>query len=208
MAEESEVQYKDISELRKDLNTMKTRREMPATELYQTVQSMAKTMSDMLEIFVAAAEQMKQEEKWDASEAKKHELILSKLDKIANQNKTIAEGMVSLVEMVKGEVPSPKEESLFKPESTKPQENPFMKPQPDWQPRPERRQPMPQQMPSFSQQPMPNFAPPNLTPPIPPPDFGMPSLEPSPEPDLDFPEEPLPFEEEPKKKGIFGMFKK
>ena len=209
MAEESELQYKDISELRKDLDMMKKKKEMPSNELYQTVQSMAQTMSDILEIFVAAAEQMKQEEKWDNAETKKHDMILARLDKITSQNKTIAEGLVSLVEIVKGE---PKEEPVFKPMAEpKPQENTFMKPQQDWQPKPERRQ-APQmqapQMASFSPQPMPNFAPPNLTPPIPPPDFGMPSLEPVPEPDLDFPEEPFPLEEEPKKKGIFGMFKK
>ena len=44
-------------------------------------------------------------------------------------------------------------------------------------------------------------------------DFGMqmPPMqpEPSPElPDLDFPEEHFGLEEEPKKKGLFGMFKK
>ena len=43
-------------------------------------------------------------------------------------------------------------------------------------------------------------------------DFGMqmPPMQPEPMPDLDFPEEPFPLDEEDtqKKKGLFGMFKR
>lgn len=35
----------------------------------------------------------------------------------------------------------------------------------------------------------------------------LPPMEPAPMPDLDLPEEPFPMEE-PKKKGLFGVFKK
>ena len=38
-------------------------------------------------------------------------------------------------------------------------------------------------------------------------DFGMPPMEPAPSLDMDFPDLDL-GEEEPKKKGLFGMFKK
>jgi len=46
-------------------------------------------------------------------------------------------------------------------------------------------------------------------PPMQPPDFGMqmPPMEPAPLPDFDM-EEPFPPEDEPRKKGLFGMFKK
>jgi hypothetical protein len=180
-------------------------------------------MSDMLEVFGAAAEQMRQEEKEYGSDTKKHDLILAKLDRVIEQNKTIAEGMVSVVEMVKEKLVMPaKEEQIFKA----PEPKPFMKPQPDWQPKQEfkpRQMPQPS-MAQLSQQAQQPFNPTSFTPPLnppsfaqappsinspnlPPPDFGMPSLQPAPEPDLDFPEEPL-LEEEPKKKGLFGMFKK
>ena len=217
MAEESDLQYKDISELKKELEAMKGRKDISARDLYQSVQKMSQTMSDMLEVFGAAAEQMRQEEKEYGIETKKHELILSKLDKVIEQNKTIAEGMVSVVDMVKEKLVMPaNEEQMFKAPEPKP-----FKPAMDWQPRPEFK-PRQMQQPSMAQlsqpMPQPSFNPTSFTPPLsppsftqapnPPPDFGMPSLQPSPEPDLDFPEEPLGLEEEPKKKGLFGMFKK
>ena len=66
--------------------------------------------------------------------------------------------------------------------------------------------PMP---PPMSQQISPPMSPVNLTPPTN--DFGMqlPPMQPT-APDLDFPEEPFPLDEDDtqKKKGLFGMFKK
>ena len=208
MAEEEEfVPYKDISELKRELEGMKGRKDVPAKDIYDAVQKLAQTMTDMLEVFGAATEQMKLDEREYESESRKHEMIISKLDKLIEQNRTIAEGMVAIVEMVKEKILAParekedlmfraqKEEPLFRP---RPEPKPFMNPQ--WQPRPEPVQrtqpvmapPMPQQMQA-----------------MPPPDFGMmPPMEPAPPPDLDFPEEPFSLDEEPKKKGLFGMFKK
>lgn len=198
MAEEEFVPYKDISELKKELEGMRGRKDISAKELYEAVDKLAQTITDMLEVFGAAAEQMNLEEKSYEAEAKKHEAIISKLDKLMDQNRTIAEGMVSIVEMVKEKIvaPAKEKEEMFRP-------RPFMKPM-EWQPRPEpvqRTQPI--------------MAPPQMTtpqmapPPMPPPDFGMqmPPMEPAPLPDFDL-EEPFPPEEEPRKKGLFGMFKK
>lgn len=217
MAEEDFIQYKDISELKKELEGMKGKKDISAKELSETVQKLAQTMAGMLEVFGAAAEQMHLEEKEYESDARKHEMIISKLDKMIGQNKTIAEGMVAVVEMVKEKIIAPakeKEESMFMQPKEQPlfkpaQPRPFMRPQQEWQPRPEpvqRTQPMMPQMPSPSMaEPMGN--------PMPPLDFGMqmPPMQPTPPPempDLDFPEESFGLEEEPKKKGIFGMFKK
>ena len=219
MAEEDFIQYKDISELKKELEGMKGKKDISAKELSESVQKLAQTMADMLEVFGAAAEQMQLEEKEHESDARKHEMIISKLDKLIDQNKTIAEGMVAIVEMVKEKIVAPakekeesmfmqpKEQSLFKPA----QPRPFMRPQQEWQPRPEpiqRTQPMmaPPQMAAPAM-------PPPMASPMPSPDFGMqtPPMGPMPSPempDLDFPEESFGLEEEPKKKGIFGMFKK
>ena len=202
MAEEDYdlVPYKDISELKRELEGMKGRKDVPASDIYNAVQKLTQTITDMLEVFGAATEQMKLDEREYESEAKKHEMIISKLDKLIEQNRTIAEGMVAIVEMVKERIIAPakereemfkpqKEESLFRP---RPEPKPFMKP--EWQPRPE---PVQRTQPIFA------------TPLMPPPDFGMmPPMQPEPSPDLDFPEEPFPLEEEPRKKGLFGMFKK
>ena len=56
MAEEDDlVSYKDISELKKDLEGMKGRKDISIKELYDAVQKLAQTMTDILEIFGAAA---------------------------------------------------------------------------------------------------------------------------------------------------------
>lgn len=198
MAEEEFV-YKDISDLKREVEGMKGRKDISAKELHDAVQNLTQTIVDMLEVFGAAAEQLKLEEQEYEQESKKHEVILAKLDKIIDQNKTIAEGMVAIVEMVKEKIVAPakeKEETMFRPQ---PEPRLFMRPpKPEWQPKP--LEPI---MPS-AQMPPP-MAPPYLATPTP--EFGMPPMEPSPSPDLDFPEEPLEVEE-PKKKGLFGMFKK
>ena len=208
MADDEEyLPYKDISELKKELVAMKGKKDISVKDLSDSVVKLSQIMSDMLEVFGAAAEQMKLEEKEYGAESKKHEMIISKLDKILDQNKTIAEGMVSLVELVgkkmtapakeKEEMFRPKEETLFKPRA---EPSPFARPQ-EWQPRPE---------PAQRTQPM--MAPPQMASPMPvsPPDFGMqmPAMEPAPSPDLELPEEPFELDEEPKKKGLFGIFKK
>lgn len=208
--EEYDFGYKDISELKKGLQGT-GKKDISNKEFYDAVQKLTQTISDMLEVFGAAAEQMKIEEREHEMEAKKQEMIISKLDKLVDQNKTIAEGMVAIVEMFKEkiilpakekeEISKPSEEPLFKPK-------PFMEPRPfkpmEWQPRPEpaqRTQPIMMQPPM--QQTMPPIAPQMASAP----DFGMPPIEPMPPPDLDL-EEPFPLDEEPKKKGLFGMFKK
>ena len=204
--EEEFTPYKDISELKRELEGMKGKKDIPANDIHNAVQKLAQTMTDMLEVFGAAAEQMKLEEQEYEANTKKHEMVISKLDKLIDQNKTIAEGMVAIVEMIKEKIVAPakeKEDSMYRPQKEEPlfKPKPLFKPQPEWQPRPEpvqRTQPM--------------MAPPMAQPmqAMLPPDFGMqlPPMQPAPSPDLDFPEESFPLEDEPRKKGLFGMFKK
>lgn len=207
MAEEDYglVPYKDISELKKELEGMQDKKDISTKELYDAVHKLSNAMSDMLEVFGAAAEQLKLEEKGYESEAKKHEMIISKLDKLIDQNKTIAEGMVAIVEMVRekfGSIEKEKEpmfkqnepqEPLFRP---KPDNMPFLKPQQEW-PKPEPMMPRSQPIAPTPMQSMASDA-----------GMQMPPMQPEPMPDLDFPEEPFPLEEESKKKGLFRMFNK
>lgn len=199
MAEEEDfIPFEDISKLKKGLEGIKEKKDVSAQELYEAVQKLAETITDMLEVFGAAAEQMKLEEKEYDANSKKQDLVISRLDKMIDQNKTIAEAMVGVVDMIKEKLvaPAKQEEQLFKP---RPEPMPFMRPQPEWQPRPEPMMPRAQPL-------MPPTMP-TQTPPMPDLDLEMPPMEPTPPPDLNFPEEPL-LEEEPKKKGLFGMFKK
>lgn len=191
--------YKDISELKKELEGMKGRKDVSTKDIYDAVQKLTQTMKDILEVFGAAAEQMKLEEKEYESEQKKHEVIMSRLDKLIDQNKTIAEGMVAIVDMVKERMPAKDEEQMFMP---RPEPRPFMKPvQQEWMPKPGPMTPRQGTMMPLAQP---------MQPPISaamPPELGMPPMQPTPAPDLDFPENELKFEE-PKKKGLFGVFKK
>ena len=186
--------YKDISDIKKGLDAMKGRKDISSKELYDAVQQLNTTITDMLEAFGAAAEQMKLEEQGYEAGAKKHEMIISKLDKIIDQNKTIAEGMVAIVDMVKEKIIAPAKEEMMRPRS---EPRPLFRPQQEWP----RQEPRPMFAPQSQQQ----ASPMQLTPPIPTaPEMGMPPMQPT---DLDFPELDL-GEEEPKKKGLFGMFKK
>lgn len=215
--------YRSISDLNKELTAMKGKKDISVKDLYDTVQKLTGTMSDMLEVFGAAAEQLKLEEKEYETDSRRHEFIISKLDKIIDQNKTIAEGMVAIVDMIKEKViplARQREEAMFRPraepkpfmkpqqEEWQPKPEPFMKPQQqEWQPKPEPM--MPRMQPPMMPQPLTQQA---MAPPISPPDFGMqmPPMQPT-QPDFDlpdFPEEQSPAEQGLQKKGIFGMFKK
>ena len=203
------IPYKDVSDIKRQLEGIRDKREVPLKDLHDAVQKLTSVMSDMLEMFAGAAEQMKLEEKEYENEAKKHEMVVSKMDKLIDQNKTIAEGMVAIVDMVKEKFPEKHqmsrseddEESLFKPASEpKPMRN---SPQPEWRP---------QELiiPKFQPQMQPSIPPIMAPQPGPQPsDFGMqmPPMEPTPITDLDFPEEPFSLGEPPKKKSMFGMFK-
>lgn len=211
MAEEENnfISYKDISELKKELETIQDRKDVSPKELYDAVHRLADTVSGMLEVFGAAAEQMKLEDKGYEAESRKHDTIVSKLDKLIDQNKTIAEGMVAIVELVKEKLgsadePLPKEEvQIFK----KPEPR-FARP--EWKPDAPKAPVGPPMPPPMAQPISPPMSPANLTPPMN--DFGaqLPPMQPAPSPDLDFPDEPFPFDEDDnqKKKGLFGMFKK
>ncbi len=221
MEEEEFAPYKDISELKKELEGMKPRRDVSTKELYDVVSKLADTISGMLEVFGAAADQMRLEEKGYEAEFRKHEMIISKLDKILDQNKTIAEGMVAVVEMVKQKIVAPakeREDSMFKPKEKEEtifrqsQAPAFAKPvQQEWQPKPEPMMPrQPVMMPRSMQ---PQMSMPQMPPQMSQQDFGMdlPPLEPTPDLDassLDLPDDFPELGDEPKKKGLFGMFKK
>ena len=201
------VSYKDVSDLRRELEGMKDKRDVPSKDLHAAVQKLTGVMSDMLEMFAGAAEQMKLEEKEYETESRKHEMIVSKLDKLIEQNKTIAEAMVAIVDMVKEKFPH-KEINLQSKENEEPMFKPAPEPafnlpkQPEWKPKeaiPRLQPPMQPMMPLAPMMPQTSSQ-----------DFGMqmPSMQSEPMPDLDFPGDSFLSDSEPKKKSLFGMFKK
>ena len=204
--------YKDITELKRQLEGVRGKKDISSRELFYAMQKLSETMTAMLEVFGTAAEQMKLQEKEYEAEEKKHDTIVTKLDKLIDQNKTIAQGMVAIVDMIKENViePTSEREETFK--SKEMEEPQFMR---SSEPKPVAIEPQPlwqtNSGPSFSnEQAMgrPMSPPPLAT--MPQSSYGaqLPPLEPEPSSDLDFPDEPFPLGEEPKKKGLFSMFKK
>ncbi len=214
--------YKEIVALKKEVEALKSRSGASSQDLLNSMDTLTKTMNSMLQLFKSAAEEMKSEDREKQDFTEKAGPMLERLDALEEQNKTIAEGMVAIADMVKemkGEKPS-----LFKPrpqkqESRRPKEpilpeyhpprpapiqpraqNPFGGPMPPPRAAPEFSPfgPMPEEppeLPSFEEQ----LPPPGPMPPGPMPAGPIGPL---------LPEEPPLFEEKPKKKGLFGRFKK
>src|SRR3989338_8079255 len=106
MADEYEfVPYKDISELKRELEGVKDKKDISGRDIHGAVTKLTDTMNDMLGIFAGAAEQLKLEESEYESENRKHDAIIAKLEKLIDQNKTIAEGMLAIVDLVKEKFP-------------------------------------------------------------------------------------------------------
>lgn len=214
--------YKEIVALKKEVEALKSRSGASSQDLLNSMDTLTKTMNSMLQLFKSAAEDMGLEDKEKQDFTEKIGPMLERLDGLEEQNKTIAEGMVAIADMVKemkGEKPS-----LFKP---KPQKQESRRPKepilPEYHPlRPAPMQPKapqpwpmppPKEAPEFSPfGPMPE-EPPELPPfeePLPPPGPMPPGPMPA-GPIGQFPplpEEPPLFEEKPRKKGLFGRFKK
>jgi hypothetical protein len=209
--------YKEIVELRKQIGDLQKKTGEPGSkDLLVSMESLTKSMNNMLQLFSSAAEEMKLEERTESELSKKIAPMIEKLDRIEEQNKTIAEGLVAVASMMedirRGKISPPKpkvtrsepekspvEEALepnipplLEPSQT--QEGPMVPP----------RMPGPMPM-SYRGGLMPGPMPPGQIPPGPMP----PGMFPGPMPPGDFNLPPLPpFEEEPRKKGIFGFKKK
>ena len=237
--------YKEIIELKNKISELQKKTgDTSSKELIDSMVALTKSMDSMLRLFSSAAEEMKLEEKSEGELAEKIGPLIEKVDKLDEQNRTIAEGLVAVANMVKdlregekeekpriirrqkirAEAPQePEEEPMLPPlepqspfepsdeeEGLPPLEPPEMNaPFSAGSPRviPNRQMPPPGM---FPRRPMP---PPGMMPrgPMPPP--GMMPRGPMPPPFMGSPEEPdfgplPPLEEEPRKKGLMGMFKK
>ncbi|MBW2975265.1 hypothetical protein KY366_06105 [Candidatus Woesearchaeota archaeon] len=225
MAEEGTYEimpYKEIINLEKRLAELEQKKGGPSSkELLSSMSSLTKSMNNMLQLFSSAAEEMKIEEKEEHALTIKLDPLTKKIENLESQNKTIAEGLVAIADMVqelKEEKPKRypgKEKSKAPP---RPADHGFPPPlndddfppldKPDFPPleppRPtqppfhgsprivtKRPMPPPGMPPRGPMPPPPKMPPPGMPPPLAPPDFPFP-----------------PLEEEHSKKGLFGMFKK
>lgn len=108
MAEEDEdyelVPHKIVSELKKEVDELK-RNPLGTTSTGQDLQAsmnaLAHSINDLLQLFKDATEQMHVEEKDSHVFTKRLDPMLDKLDTIIEQNQTIAKGILAVADMLK-----------------------------------------------------------------------------------------------------------
>ena len=94
--------HREVASLKRDIADLKQKvGSSSSKQLADSMANLSKTMDHMLNLFQTTAEEMKLEEE-GGSPAGLAE-INSKLDELIDQNKTIAEGIVAIADMIKGE---------------------------------------------------------------------------------------------------------
>ena len=92
--------YKEIVALKRDITELKKKSgEAPSRDLLNSMNNLTKSMEGMLQLFRTAAEEMKSEESVDVN--KQLAPMKAEINKLSEQSKTIAEGMVAIADMVK-----------------------------------------------------------------------------------------------------------
>jgi hypothetical protein len=100
--------YKEMANLKKSIEDLKKTRSDDHGELVQAISRLTDTMNSMLSIFKTAAEEMKIEDGESNSIRTQMEPFVNKLDTLIDQNKTIAEGLIAVADMVnKDKWPTP-----------------------------------------------------------------------------------------------------
>jgi len=165
--------HKQIIELKRQMQELKGKVDTASPkELIDSMDSLTNSIGSLMELFRQTADELKFEEKEGSfSGVNDHKSMNEKLDKIIEQNKIIADGMVTISDMVNKDIHK-------KPIIPQPQIHP--PPKQDFQPEPQFDQPMPPMQGSDQEGPV-----------------AMPTM---PLSDLE--------DKEPKKKGLFGRFKK
>lgn len=203
MAEEADDSYelmpqKEIVEIRKELDRLKKNplgENTNTDTLLDALRDLSHTMKDLHQLFSTAAKDLKEEEVQLQPEQKLHdESLAKKIDTLIEQNKKIAQGIVTVAEMLK-ELKERKDEASLMKRYSMPRRPAMMSPPPP---------PIPSPPPSRQErQPQPTWQPPKdqsndvtglfETPPVVPP----------------LTEAPIPTGfDDPRKKTLFGRLRK
>lgn len=174
--------HKQVAELKKQVQELKAKVDRASPEeLVNSMDSLTKSIDSMLKLFTQAVEEMKYEGKEEPLAANSS-MVNQKLDKIIGQNRIIADGIITISDMVKGakQKPAPRQNAPQQQQNFQPSFNPGQNFQPSFNPQPDF-----QQLPQFDEPPKPNYNGP----------VAMPAA-------------PFSSFDEPKKKGLFGRLKK
>jgi|TARA_B100001971_G_C18164447_1_gene523341 hypothetical protein len=116
--------YKEIVQLKKQITDLQKQVGDPnSKDLLVSMDKLTKTMDSMLKLFAQAADEMKLEEKTESELTEKIEPLMEKIRGMEHQNKTIAEGMVAIADMVNG--PGHLQKKIHHPQSHPNPEDPF-----------------------------------------------------------------------------------
>ncbi len=104
--------HKEIEELKKQLEILKKKPDSLSGVTTVNMEQLNKSLNEFLNILKDASKEMKAEGDDKESLSQKMEKLIGKLDEVVDQNEKIAEGLVSIAEMVsdftKGKKPEPK----------------------------------------------------------------------------------------------------
>ena len=181
--------HRQINDLKRQIDELKAKQAASSPrELVVAMDSLAKTIDSLMNLFHQASQDLKYQLK-EEDLASGKDSVNEKLDRIIEQNRVIANGMVAVSDMVK-EFSRQKKPMQQRPNNFSPTNN-FSQKQQGFQ------QQMPQMNSNMQQNPSMMYnSPPQM--PLPNPNFND-----------QIPDIPLPnFDEPEKKKGIFGMFRK
>ena len=204
--------YKEIVALRKEIDSLKTKNDDSSFQaLLNSMSTLTKSMNSMLELFRTAAEEMKLEGKSEMGVAKEIGPLTEKMNTLMDQNKTIAEGLLAISDMVKE----------FKEKGPQAGPAPVFRLQPRRAPMPPPMRPQSpfEEVPPFPPGAAPPMPPGQMQPPFPPgqmPPLGLapppgaaPGLVPPSLPNSDvFPPPGMPGQPPKKKSKFLGLIKK
>ncbi len=98
------IPNKELLRLRKEIDRLKSGKE--GSDITETVESLTKSIETLNELFFAATQEMKAEEKSEHTILRKIEPLFDKLDEISEQNTKIARAIIALTDMIKEHRPS------------------------------------------------------------------------------------------------------
>lgn len=151
MTEEADDSYelmpqKEIVEIRKELDRLKKNplgENTNTDTLLEAIRDLSRTIKDLHQLLSTAAKGLKDEEtQGEPGESEHEESLAKKIDVLVEQNKKIAQGIVTVAEMLK-ELKERRDEASLMKRYTMPRPRPMMAPPPVPSPPRQERQPQP-----------------------------------------------------------------
>lgn len=166
---------KEFLKLKRDVDAIKKNPLMGlgGEDLIASISELTKSVNNLLELFKAAAEEIKLEQRESETIAQKIDPLFSKIDEIVEQNKKLAKGIVAIADML-SEMKTAKPE--IKPAAVPPMPAPKVAPPTMFPTRPTPAMPSTPTIPSTPKPSLPPIPPssPTMPRPLPPPPFPSP----------------------------------